>query len=59
MTIELTQDDYDSLLVLIGYATGAAYQHGNLAMARRFLALANRINKDNPAWIPYDIPATA
>jgi hypothetical protein len=54
MTIELSQDDFELLLVMLGYGTGAAMQHDQ-KLAYKFLALANRINKDNPNWTPYAV----
>ena len=53
-TIELSNDEFDRLLIALGYATGAArQQHGDLADS--FLRLANLINKDNPRWTPYKV----
>jgi hypothetical protein len=56
MTIELTQDEFDSLLVMVGYAAGAAFKEGNRNMAYRFICIANKINANNPRWFPYEIP---
>jgi len=55
---ELSQDDFDLLLISLGAAVGALMP-GNPAMAVRILELANTINKDNPAWIPYKTAAQA
>jgi hypothetical protein len=53
-TIELSNDEFDRLLIALGYATGAArQQHSDLADS--FLRLANLINKDNPRWTPYKV----
>ena len=53
--LELTADDYDSLLIALGYAT-SRYQVGT-RLFWRWLALANRINEGNPSFTPYEIPA--
>ena len=56
MKIELTQDEFDMLLLMCGYATGAAMEKGNKRLGYGFLSLANAINRDNPHWTPYEIP---
>ena len=56
MTIDLTDDEFNKLLLLFGYATGAAMVRDQKSLAYGFLALANRINQNNPNWIPYEIP---
>jgi hypothetical protein len=53
-TIELSNDEFDRLLIALGYATGAAYQRDS-DLADSFLRLANLINKDNPRWTPYKV----
>ncbi len=52
MTFELGQDDFDTLLLALGVASGSASRQ-NITLARRFLRLANTINKNNPNWISY------
>jgi uncharacterized protein YfaT (DUF1175 family) len=55
ITFTITNSEYMMLLVMMGYATGAASQQDQ-ALFRSFLRLANSINKDNPKWIPYEVP---
>jgi hypothetical protein len=55
VVITLTGDEYQRLLLLTGYATGAAMKD-DPKLAYSFLDLANRINRDNPRWTPYAIP---
>jgi hypothetical protein len=55
VTIALTTDEYDRLLILMGFAIGAAYDKDR-GMAYRFLDLANRVNRGKPRWRPYEIP---
>jgi hypothetical protein len=50
---DLTQDEHDLLLMMQGYAMSAAIQAGNTDLARRFLTLTNRLNSDNPNFVPY------
>lgn len=56
MTIELTDDEFDTLLLMCGYAAGAASNHDDRRLANGFLRIANAINRNNPQWIPYEIP---
>jgi hypothetical protein len=57
MQIELTEEQFQTLLLMAGCATGAAFKEGDRQLAYRFVELCNAINKDNPQFIPYDIPA--
>jgi hypothetical protein len=56
MTIELTDDEYDVLLMMSGYAAGAADQAGDQPLKWVFVKLANRINKGDPNFRPYAVP---
>lgn len=56
MTIELTDDEMSQLILMCGYATGAAERNGDRRLALSYLRLANRINENNPQWTPYAIP---
>lgn len=53
VTIKLTRAEFNTLLLLLGYATGAAMNRGDEEWARRFFLLADAVNRDNPAWTPY------
>ena len=55
MTIELTDDEYMQLLIMMGYATGAAMKQDR-KLADNFLRLANAVNKNNPRWTRYEVP---
>jgi hypothetical protein len=59
MKIEFSQEDFDLLLLTIGYATGAAMVRGELEQADRFVYLANQVNKNNPNWKPYECATKA
>lgn len=56
MRIELTDEEFNDLLVMCGYALGAAVMRDEPKLARRFLVLGNQINQHNPRWTPYEIP---
>jgi hypothetical protein len=56
MKIELTDDEFSTLLLMCGYAAGAASSHDNKRLAYGFLRVANAINRNNPSWTPYEIP---
>jgi hypothetical protein len=55
MTIELTEDEFQLLILAIGMAIGSdacLYRPNRY----RLFALANAVNRNNPKWIPYEIP---
>jgi hypothetical protein len=54
VTVEFTRDDYDVLLIILGYATGAAHDPD---MQRMMIRFVNAINQGNPSFIPYEVPA--
>ena len=56
VTLTMTADDYANLMVNLGLAAGTASRDGSSALLYRQLALANRLNADNPNWTPYEIP---
>lgn len=58
MTLKFTlsRDDFETLLLMAGYAVGAAVKDRERRLAVRFLRLTNTINKDNPNYIPYEVP---
>jgi hypothetical protein len=56
VNITLTYDEYERLLLVMGYAVGAAFSHGDQQMAYGFVDLINRVNKDKPHFQPYAIP---
>ena len=52
---ELEGQDFICLMLMLGYATAAAMKHSK-ELGYSFLDLANRINRDNPNYTPYQIP---
>jgi hypothetical protein len=57
--IALNRADFESLLLALGVAAGASFRDGQKTLAERFIRLANTVNKDNPAWTPYQTGAEA
>jgi hypothetical protein len=52
--LTLTVDDYDTLLIALGVATGALGTHSPAAWG--IVRLINCINEGNPDFTPYEIP---
>jgi hypothetical protein len=55
-TFTLTRDQYETLLVALGYAAGAAVAREEHKLFFAFLRLTNEINKNNPNYRPYEVP---
>jgi hypothetical protein len=55
VTIELSDANWQILLVMAGYAAGAARREGNIDLYQTFLRLTNEINKGNPFFTPCDV----
>lgn len=53
-TITLNDEEFDTLLVMCGYATGVVSD--NRPLMNTFLRVANRINEGNEKWTPYEVP---
>ena len=53
ITIQMSRLDYDTLLVMLGMATGVASRD---ALMWRCIDFVNRLNAGNPRFIPYEIP---
>jgi hypothetical protein len=56
VTFTLTLGEYDRLLLMMGFAVGAAFNDKSYRLAYQFVDLSNRINRNNPHWTPYQIP---
>lgn len=56
VTLKLSEDDFASLLLVIGYATGAARYESDMSLFYRWMALANKVNEGNTDYRPYEIP---
>jgi hypothetical protein len=56
VTISMTVEDWEELLLALGRAGGLLLRDGARTEFRRHLALVNRINSGNPNFFPYEIP---
>ena len=56
VVITLTDEQYDELLLMLGYATGAmSNDDPNGWPLYRALRFVNEINDGNPNWMPYEV----
>jgi hypothetical protein len=53
--LTMSKDDWQRLLLVLGYAAGAAHKVGAWDAARPMIALTNRLNEGNPEFRPYDL----
>ena len=53
----LSRHDYEILLIMLGFATGAAAERGETKLVLSFVRLTNEINKNNPHWTNYEVRA--
>ena len=54
MKIELSQDEHEILLRILGYAAAMGIDREGPAFVAAVLRIANIVNKDHPDWRPYD-----
>ena len=54
--ISLSREDFESLLLALGMATGLCFREGQERMAYRIVQLTNTINAGNPGYRPYNVP---
>jgi hypothetical protein len=53
---ELTEDERNTLLLMCGYATGAAMKSRERKLGISFLRLTNRLFEGSPNYVPYQLP---
>lgn len=56
VTLTMTVEEYESLLMALGYALGFSNNRGNLDLFSEWIKLANSLNKGNPKYTPYEVP---
>ena len=56
VTIEMSHDEFNRLLLILSYAAGAAKNDEDPKQFYRVLAFSNALNVENLNWKPYDIP---
>jgi hypothetical protein len=54
--IELTDDEFDTLIQTLGSAVGWMFLYGHRDSAFKVVALMNKIGKDRPDFSPYEVP---
>lgn len=55
MTIELHEEEFQTLTLMCGYATGAAMASKEFETAKTFLRLTNRLHENRTDYTPYDV----
>lgn len=53
ISLEMTRDDFEEILMMTGFAAGAARDPTHFWM---WMKLANRMNATNPRFVQYEIP---
>lgn len=56
VTLEMTRDDYERLLIIIGFACGAAMRDRDDVPLYSWLQFTNELNAGNPKFRQYEIP---
>jgi hypothetical protein len=59
VTVTMTYDDWQNLVLAMGYAGGHILKNDERKHHYRHLALMNRLNVGNPHFRPYEIPEEA
>lgn len=55
VTIEMSEEEHDRLICMMGYAVGAAMRQDS-DLGWGWIRLVNRLNEGNPDFVPYKIP---
>lgn len=56
IALRITQDEFHRLLLVAGYAAGAASAKQDDQMFAMSIRLTNRLNTGNPNFVPYEVP---
>ena len=56
VTLSMSEGEFQALLLVIGYAAGAAQSKGDKAAFWKWIRLANQVNEGNPNFDQYEIP---
>jgi len=56
VTLEMSRDDYEQLLLILGFQEGSVLRTGDERTFYRWLEFINRLNAGNPRFTPYEIP---
>lgn len=55
IVLDLSPDQFDGILIALGYALGFAQDSGNVEYVQCWLRLVNQINQGNPNYTPYEV----
>jgi len=55
--LEMTRNEFEEFLLVLGFAAGAALREPDQAIFWRWINFANEVNRTNPRFTPYEIPA--
>lgn len=55
VTLTMSREDYDRLLICIGASVGLALQGKGQLGKKIVIELANRLNQGNPHYFPYQV----
>jgi hypothetical protein len=56
VVLTMSKDDFDRLLLMLGFAAGAAKAQGDNVRFYSWIEFVNELNRTNPRFIPYQIP---
>lgn len=56
MEFKLSQEDYNWLLLALGYAAGGARKDQDEVLFGHFIRIANVIGSHSPNFQPYEVP---
>ena len=56
VTLEMTAEDFEYLLLLLGHASGAISKENNPARFWHAIGWVNRLNATNKNFTPYEVP---
>lgn len=56
VTLEMTVDEWERMLLMIGQAAGRAHRDGDTPMFWAWMRFANEVNRGNFNFTPHEIP---
>lgn len=56
ITLEMTLDDWEKLLLILGFAIGTVHRQEGSPQFYSFLQFVNELNRTNPRFTQYEIP---
>ncbi len=56
VTLAMTVEDFQQLLLMLGFAMSGARAQGDLSLHYNWVQAINRLNEGNPSYTPYEVP---